>query len=364
MRYLVIRLSAFGDVAMTLPVLYAVARANPEHRFTLLTMPVLTSLLLEAPPNVEAMAIDIRHDEKGLMGLLSFASRLADESFDRMIDLHDVLRSRVLRYYLRLRGVRSVHLHKPRKKRTMLATIPPLKRKKPIGSMIERYAAVFRAAGLRFDFSLQPVSPTICLPEVAIREAEKRSLAGISLPDACRRVGIAPFAAHKSKTYPIECMEEVVAELSREGDIQVCLFGGRGQEAEILDAWATKYPCTYSVAGKLSLPDEIALMQTLSCMVSMDSANMHFASLVGCRVLSIWCATHPYMGFLGYGQSMSDAITLDLDCSPCSVFGNKPCHRRDYACRKLPPPMITEKILQAIETEYETDKSDRLQRVE
>ncbi|GAD04482.1 glycosyltransferase family 9 protein [Porphyromonas crevioricanis] len=349
MRYLVIRLSAFGDVAMSIPVLYAVARANPEHSFTLLTMPVLTSLLLNAPPNVEAMGIDTKHDEKRLGGLLQFASRLSDERFDKVIDLHNVLRSRVLRTYLKFRGVSSVHLHKPRNKRAMLVAMPPLKRKKPIGSMIERYAAVFRAAGLRFEFDTEPTSPPIALPTADLLEAQRR--AGL-LPveqSPYIRIGIAPFAAHKSKTYPIEKMEQVVETLSSRGNLEICLFGGRGKEAETLEVWANRYPHTYSMAGKLTLTDEIALMQTLRCMLSMDSANMHFASLVGCRVVSVWCATHRYAGFLGYGQSAEDALSLDLECSPCSIFGNRPCRGRNYACLELPVTTIVERVSSIVE---------------
>ena len=41
-RYLIIRLSAMGDVAMLIPLLYAVARANEQHEFILLTQPFFT----------------------------------------------------------------------------------------------------------------------------------------------------------------------------------------------------------------------------------------------------------------------------------------------------------------------------------
>ena len=67
-------------------------------------------------------------------------------------------------------------------------------------------------------------------------------------------------------------------------------------------------------------------------MVAMDSANMHFASLAQTPTLSIWGATHPYCGFKAWKQSDKDTIQLPLSCRPCSVFGNKPCHRGDYLC--------------------------------
>ena len=86
-------------------------------------------------------------------------------------------------------------------------------------------------------------------------------------------------------------------------------------------------------------------MSTLDIMISMDSANMHLASLVGIPVVSIWGATHPYAGFMGWGQSIDNAIQIDLPCRPCSIYGNKPCMRGDYACLKnISPEQIVEKV--------------------
>ena len=77
----------------------------------------------------------------------------------------------------------------------------------------------------------------------------------------------------------------------------------------------------------------------------MDSANMHLASLVGTKVVSIWGGTHPYAGFLGWNQKESDCVQLDLPCRPCSVYGNKPCFRSDYACMNgIVPELIIDKL--------------------
>ena len=84
----------------------------------------------------------------------------------------------------------------------------------------------------------------------------------------------------------------------------------------------------------------------MELVVSMDSANMHLASLFGVSVVSIWGATHPYAGFYGWNQSMENAVQIDLYCRPCSVFGNKPCYRGDHACMKH---LAEEKILEKID---------------
>ena len=81
-------------------------------------------------------------------------------------------------------------------------------------------------------------------------------------------------------------------------------------------------------------------------MVSMDSANMHLASLVDIPVVSIWGATHPYCGFKGWRQNDENIIQLPLTCRPCSVFGDRPCHRGDYLCLNgIKPAIVTDKIL-------------------
>jgi ADP-heptose:LPS heptosyltransferase len=80
-------------------------------------------------------------------------------------------------------------------------------------------------------------------------------------------------------------------------------------------------------------------------MVSMDSANMHFASAVGTPVVSIWGATHPDFGFYGYGQDRANAMCANLPCQPCSAYGNKPCRFGDHRCMTaITPEMVMKKI--------------------
>ena len=158
-RYLIIRLSAMGDVAMLIPLLYAVARANEQHEFILLTQPFFTELLLDAPDNVEGMAIDIRRgEERSFLGLLRYARRLRHEHFDAVLDLHDVLRTKVLRSILRLTGVPTQHLIKPREGRRRLVADSATKDLTPLPPMWSLYQQVFRSAGLSVPEAIPPVA--------------------------------------------------------------------------------------------------------------------------------------------------------------------------------------------------------------
>lgn len=130
------------------------------------------------------------------------------------------------------------------------------------------------------------------------------------------------------------------------------LFGGGGEEAEILNSWAEKYHGVTSLAGKrYGFAAELALMNHLDLMLSMDSSNMHLAAIAGTRTITVWGATHPYCGFMGWRQSDADCIQLPMSCRPCSVFGNKPCLRGDYLCLNAIRPAEILKVISGAHAE-------------
>ena len=183
--------------------------------------------------------------------------------------------------------------------------------------------------------------------EKVLSEKEEEEVKAESLkPQGEKWIGIAPFAAHKGKIYPLEKMERVIELLlEREPNCRIFLFGGGAEERELLTQWESRHDrCTCALLG--SLYNELVLMSHLDTMVSMDSANMHLASLTGTRVVSVWGATHPFAGFMGWNQSPADAVQTTLPCRPCSIFGNKPCLHGDYPClNSITPEEIVERVL-------------------
>src|SRR5690606_4511860 len=89
-------------------------------------------------------------------------------------------------------------------------------------------------------------------------------------------------------------------------------------------------------------------MRRLDVMVAMDSLNMHLAALLGVPVISIWGPTHPFSGFGPYGQGNEAIVQVpvaELECRPCSIFGNKPCFRKDLACmNRITPETVHARI--------------------
>ena len=75
---------------------------------------------------------------------------------------------------------------------------------------------------------------------------------------------------------------------------------------------------------------------------------MHMASLTGTTAVSVWGATSPLAGFLGWNQKKENCIELPLACRPCSIFGNKPCIYGDYRCMNIPPEDVAGRILKTI----------------
>jgi ADP-heptose:LPS heptosyltransferase len=337
LKILVIRLSAMGDVAMTVPVLHSFINKYPEVKLSVLSQKSFGSFFSSA--KIHFIGIELKY-YKGLKGLYELFKVLKKERFDLVIDLHDVLRSNILRLFFRYIGRTKVFVVDKGRRDKRALTRRKNKILRPLKSTIARYADVFKAAGFEVIPELENIyDPDTDIPDkvAAILPDDKDTLC----------IGIAPFAAHQGKIYPLEKMTEILDYLSMKG-FKLFLFGGGNSERLQLQEWESKFPHCISVAGRFTLKEELLLIGKLDLMLSMDSANMHLASLVGTEVVSVWGATHPYAGFTGWQQSSENIVQIDKPCRPCSVYGNKKCYLADsqYACmREISPSAIIEKIM-------------------
>ena len=306
-RILAYRFSAFGDVAMTVPVFKEFLEQNPDVEIIMVSRKNFEALFAGIP-NVIFKGINV-DDYKGLFGLRRLGNELIKEfKPDYIANLHDVIRTKILDRIYRRKGLKVFKINKGKEEKEHLTDVWNLD-KVQLKKTVERYADVFREMGFKVELShkLRPVS------------AHKSG------------IGFAPFAQHKGKMLPLEKSFELARLLAQKHTIY--FFGGGKKETETLESWESQIPNTKSLSGKLSLTEELQKISDLEVMISMDSANMHLASLMGTRCVSIWCATHPYAGFLGFGQSEDDVVQVkDLSCRPCSVFGDKECYRGDWAC--------------------------------
>ncbi len=340
-RILVFRFSALGDVAMTVPVLWSFRQQYPEHEIWFVSRPFATDLV--APlPGVNFFPVDLKGKHKGFRGLFRLFKGLKKQGpWEAVVDLHSVLRTHLLTMLFRLSGIKVSKIDKGRSEKKKL-TRKENKIFRPLPPTTERYRKTFEEAG--FPFELVPFPGKDLYGEISSEPKSQESPPWGDLGGPSFLIGIAPFAKHHWKMWPEEKMKELLQLLDSKG-VSVVLFGGPGQEQQKLEEWASLLKNARTFAGKLPMAKELELMSHLDVMVSMDSANMHLASLAGTRVVSVWGATHPYAGFYGFGQAPEDAVQIDLDCRPCSVFGNKPCFRGDFACmQRVTPEMVLERI--------------------
>lgn len=335
---LIIRFSAMGDVAMTVPVVYSLAQQYPHVRITVLSKPFARAFFENMAPNVGFMGADLKMEYHGIKGLNTLYRRLHAKKFTAIADLHNVLRSSYLRMRFNLNHYRVAHIDKHRKGKRDLVSKRNITQQP---SSFQNYADVLAELGYPVKLDFQSIFP----PEGGNLRLLPTTI-GLKKPFQ-QWIGIAPFAAHQGKIYPPLQMEKVVEMLvEKHPNSRIFLFGGEGREKEILDSWTMKHKNSINASATLgALHQELVLMSHLDAMVSMDSANMHLASLVGTPVVSIWGATHPYAGFLGWNQSIDSAVQLPMDCRPCSIYGNKPCMKGNYPClTQISPETIVERI--------------------
>lgn len=323
---------------MTVPVVHSLARQHRQLRITVLTKAACAPLYSFAPANVEVVGVQMS-DYKGVAGLMRLSNQLRARHFDAVADLHDVLRSKFLRTPFRLSGKPVAVIEKDR--RSKHALLGHGRDGEALPSTFSRYADVFRQLGLDVDIDFQRAFNPRQEDFSTVNNVVGRKQPGE------RWIGIAPFAAHATKVYPLAQMRQVAEGLAAEG-CRVFLFGaGRSEQSE-LESWQSARICSVCGTG-LGLRGEMLLMSRLDVIVAMDSANMHIAALAGTRVLSIWGATHPKMGFIPWGQQPDDFLQdTTLPCRPCSVYGSETCALGDMRCMAaITPRHIIDRCLQA-----------------
>ncbi|TDD99622.1 glycosyltransferase family 9 protein [Flavobacterium cellulosilyticum] len=330
------RLSAMGDVAMTVPVLHAFANQYPEVKITVISRPFFKPLF-DTIPNISFFAFDDKILHKGFLGLYRLFQELKELNIDVFADLHNVLRSQIVRTFFALNGKKIAAVDKGREGKKEL-TRAENKVFKPLPSMFERHAKVFEELGFPLDLS-QAV-----FPEKAILDQETLKFIGNSTQ---KLIGIAPFAQYDSKVYPLDLMLEVINKLSENKEHTILLFGGGKKEIAILESFAEGKTNVLVVAGKIKFQQELQLISNLDVMLSMDSGNAHIAAMLGVKVITLWGATHPYAGFSPYDQPLENALVSDRNLFPklpTSVYGNKKVEGYKDAMQTIPVDKIVSKI--------------------
>ncbi len=324
-----------GDVAMTVPVLRVVAQTYPDIKITILSRPFFKPLF-EGIPNLDFLEADVNGEHKRF-GLIKLAKQAKALQIDAVADLHNVIRSKIITNYLKLKGLKTATVDKGRDEKKAL-TASENKKFVQLKTTQQRYADVFAKLGIPIDLGTHkfPAKKRL-LPKL-------NALIGV---EPKKLIGIAPFAAFKSKMYPLKLMAEVISDLNETDKYRIFLFGGGKKEIEHLKKLATPFANVESVAGKFTFEEELALISNLDLMLSMDSGNGHLAAMLGIPVVTLWGVTHPFAGFAPFNQPEKNQLTAAREkfpLIPTSIYGNKFPSGYEAAIETISPETVVKKI--------------------
>ena len=326
------RLSAMGDVAMTVPVLRAFVNQHPQVKITVISRPFYRPFF-EGIPNLSFFAFDEKERHKGFLGLLRLFQDLKGLEIDAFADLHNVLRSKIVRNLFALSGKKVASVDKGRTEKKALTQYEN-KVFQQLPMMFDRHVKVFEQLGFKVDLS-HPV-----FPDKAILSHKILTIIG---ENNHKLIGIAPFAQYDSKVYPLDLMQQVINQLSENLEYKILLFGGGKKEIELLNSLAFEKANVINMAGEIKFQQELHLISNLDVMLSMDSGNAHIAAMLGVKVITLWGATHPYAGFSPFNQPLENALVSDRNLFPklpTSVYGNKKVAGYEDVMRTILPETI------------------------
>ncbi len=327
-----------GDVALTVPIIRGITKAYPDISITLVTRRHYASFF-SGISQIRLFYPETTKRHKGLIGLYHLYQDLKSiGEYDYIFDLQDNFKTRLLTFFFKRHNIKCFTIDK--QENIEQITIEKTD-KKPLKHTTERYRDVFKKANIIFE----PEKKYCFMPddETLIKVTNFFLFGEESL-----NIGIAPYAIHPLKSWPEEYMIQLMHYINSRQKTKFWLFGSY-EESEKLRAFNEKFPEAFLVAGQLHLHDELAIMGKLDFMISMDSSNMHMASLSGTKVISIWGSTDPIAGFAPWQQPDEYSVRIPIEqmpCRPCTINGKGKCKRGDFACmRDLKPEMVYEHLI-------------------
>jgi len=329
-KILVLRFSAMGDVALLVPVLRALVSAHENVEVTVVTRPKFAPFFYDIE-RVKVFAADVDNTYNGIFGMRDlFRALIRKASYDVVIDLHDHIRTIILRTFFKVFFTDVIVFDKGRKEKKAFS-----RRKKKITRRLPHTVARYQAAFARAGFSFALQSPPYFDLNDTLQAAARDWLGKKGLEKKEKWIGLAPFAMHATKIWPLENYASLIEKISARTRSKFFLFGGGEKEVQYFQGLQKKFPdfCVIT-SGQLKIRQEIALMKHLDLMVCVDSANMHLSALAGVPVISVWGGTHPDVGFapLGNDQHVIQITRAELPCRPCSVYGRATCYIGGFPC--------------------------------
>lgn len=325
---LLVRFSAIGDILLLTPLVRALRRKHPDARLTVVTRTGFAPLLERNPRISEVISWD------PLTSLSDLGRRLRGLEFTHRLDLHDSVRSRLLRWHAggpwttypkhRLARAALIHTHRDLyRDRRHLA---------------ERYFDAARG----LDVTPDGGSLEMFLSKADL-EAAEGFLAARGLGRSRQLIAVAPGAAHFTKRWPTHHWIALVRRLVEAGN-DVIVLGGPHDLAIGEAVAAAGGESAATAAGAFDLPGSAALLKRTRALVSGDTGLMHLATAVETPVVALFGPTVEQFGFFPY-RAKSAVLQRELSCRPCSAHGGPRCPLKHHRClQDLQPSDVLEAL--------------------
>ncbi|MEA2030622.1 MAG: D-glycero-beta-D-manno-heptose 1,7-bisphosphate 7-phosphatase [candidate division Zixibacteria bacterium] len=325
-RILVIRFGSLGDVILTSPTILNLKISYPESRLTFLTKERFRQIVERFDGVDDVITLQ---SNTGLRNLSKLLVKLGREHFDIVVDLHGNPRSWLVRKILA--APQTVVYPKRRWERRQAIDSENLPKTWP--HTIDLYNDCLR----QLDGLSPAMNPVLIPPELETDNSEIYR----KLNSNNQWILIAPGAAHPTKQWPLERFAEVSEELhdkyganiiwaiSSFDNVSTSYIGSLGSDA---------------VIELVDLPIEKLASIIAHCRLTIanDSGIAHLSSAVGTPVIALFGPTHPVLGFSPAGLH-DKVLDVDEPCRPCSLHGDKPCHRdKRYCFERLTVDRVTQ----------------------
>ncbi len=313
-RILLVKMSAMGDVVMTLPTLWALRRRFPGAAIDWL-VEAPSAGLLEGHPAIDRLLVSPRHLCRGLAEsgqalaawrrFRDFRRELRAVRYDVVLDLQGLFKSGA--WVGLARGDRKVGFDRTREKAYWF-----LNEKMPAYDPERHAARRYLDAAAYLGAEVSETAPEKYYTPSPAGEAEAdASLAGFPGP----RVVLNPGARWATKRWPLEHWEGLAARLARETDLAIVLTGG-SSDIPLGRAIARVAPeRILDLCGRTSLPGLAVVLGRATAVVTADTGPMHLAAAVGAGGLALFGPTKP--GRTGPFGGRFEIVTPAKDCLGC-----------------------------------------------
>ncbi len=306
LKILIIRFSSMGDIIYTTPVVRCIKEQLKNVELHYLTKPNF-KFLVDVNPYIDNLHL-LKEN------LSETITELKNEHFDYVIDLHNSLRSAIVKARL---GVKSSTFKKERIKKWLAINLK-INKVKPT-HLVDRYLETVWFLGIRNDEK----------PMDYYLKGDYTKDALLPLSHQKEHVVFIIGAAHFTKRLPNKKVIAICKGINR----PIVLLGGADVEANGTVVQEAIGGSVYNACGKLSLNESVFLVKTAVKVIGFDTGLTHIAEAFDKEIVSIWGSTIPeLLGVQPYRVSNFYEASVDISCRPCSKFGLEKCPKGHFKC--------------------------------